>query len=92
MSKLVFHAIPVPATAIQILAENQARQNALIKNNGSVTVYLHQTSGVTASNGYPLGQGDAMEVEAHGGPPYWAWWAVAASSSGDLRIIEEVSG
>ena len=85
MSKLFFHAISLTTTAKQILAANPNRLSALIKSNNSVAVYLHDTSGVTSSNGFPLAQGDAIDLAAVDG-----LWAIAASSSADLRIIEEV--
>ncbi len=85
MSKLIFHAISLATTAKQILPANPNRISALIKSNGSVVVYLHDTSGVTSSNGFPLAQGDALDLVAPDG-----LWAVAASASADLRIIEEV--
>lgn len=70
---------------MQILPPNPNRSSALIKSNNSVAVYLHDTSGVTSSNGFPLAQGEAIEIVATDG-----LWAVAASASADLRIIEEV--
>lgn len=85
MSKVFFRTVSLATTAMQILPPNPNRLSALIKNNSSVAVYLHDTSGVTSSNGFPLAQGDALDLAAPDG-----LWAVAASASADLRIIEEV--
>jgi len=85
MSYLIFRAISLATTPNQILPSSPNRSSALIKNNSSVVIYLHNTSGVTSSNGFPLAQGDALDVAAPDG-----LWAVAASASADLRIIEEV--
>lgn len=85
MAKVFFYTVSLATTAALILAPNQNRISALIKNNSSVAVYLHNTSGVTSSNGFPLAQGDALDIAAPDG-----LWAVAASASADLRIIEEV--
>lgn len=76
---------PAPTTtASSIIGANATRKVASIYNAGSQTVYLGNTSGVTTSNGFPLVPGANMVDDAS----IDAWWAITASGTGDLRIIE----
>lgn len=75
---------PAPTTsAASIVAANPDRLSLMIHNAGAVVVYLGP-SGVTTSSGVPLGVGatltDTTSVDA--------WYAITASGTGDLRIIE----
>lgn len=75
-------AAPTTAAA-QCLAANAGRIRATIVNAGTQTVYLGPAS-VATSTGIPLVAGAAME-DAESTD---AWYAVTASGTGDLRIIE----
>jgi hypothetical protein len=65
-----------------LLAANPDRLSAVFYNNGSVVVYLGLTG--VDSDDFPLGIGatftDNVSTDA--------WYALAASGTGDIRIIE----
>lgn len=71
-------------SAAQALAANTSRKEALIYNNGTMTVYLGKDNTVTTSNGLPLAPGATLRDDRATG----AWWAIVASGTGDLRIVE----
>jgi hypothetical protein len=71
-------------TAALVLAANPERQGALIYNNGSQTVYLGKDATVTTANGMPLPSGASLADDRSAD----AYWAIVASGTGDLRIIE----
>lgn len=68
-----------------LLAVRPNRVRALVKNNGSNTVYLGVNSATTTSSGYPLAaDADSGDLfEGYGGP---IWVAVGAVS--DVRAFE----
>jgi hypothetical protein len=76
-------AAPTSAAALA-LAANADRERALIYNNGSQTVYLGKDATVTTANGLPLVSGASLEDDRTAD----AWWAIVASGTGDLRIVE----
>lgn len=73
-------------TAASVLAASSTRKEALIYNNGAVTVYLGTSAGVTVANGFPVPPGAVLEDNRHVG----AWFGVTASGTGDLRIVSVV--
>lgn len=76
---------PAPtSTAASVLAANTSRKSATIHNAGTMTVYLGKDNTVTTSNGFPLGVGATLADDVTTD----AWWAITASGTGDLRIIE----
>lgn len=76
---------PAPTTAAaSIVAANTARRAVTIHNAGAVTVYLGKDNTVSTSNGFPLGVGSSMSDDVSTD----AWWAITASGTGDLRVIE----
>lgn len=78
-------ADPAPTTsAASVLAANASRKAAIFYNNGADTIYLGGSSGVTSSNGMPLVAGATLYDNVSTD----AWWAIMASGTGDLRIIE----
>lgn len=79
-----FTAAAPTNTAAVVLAANTERERALIYNNGSQTVYLGKDGTVTTANGLPLIPGAALEDDRTAD----AWWAIVASGTGDLRILE----
>lgn len=78
---------PAPtSSASSIVAANSSRKSVTIHNAGSVTVYLGGTSGVTTSNGIPLGAGETLSDDSSTD----AWYAITASGTADLRIVEVI--
>lgn len=78
-------ADPAPTTsASSIVAANASRKSVTIHNAGTVTVYLGLNGSVTSSNGLPLGAGATLSDDASTD----AWYAITASGTGDLRIVE----
>lgn len=84
-------AAPGATTPICVLPANGSRISATIANHGSQTVFLGgdpiknapgQTLGSTT--GFPLLAGDTADDSVSTD----SWWAIAASGTGDLRIIE----
>lgn len=76
---------PAPTTtASEIVAANSSRKSVSIYNAGTQIVYLGLTSGVTASNGWPLVPSASLSDDVSTD----AWYAITASGTGDLRIIE----
>lgn len=76
---------PAPTTtAASVLGANATRKVASLYNAGTQTVYLGKDNTVTTSNGFPLVPGGNMVDDASTD----AWWAITASGTGDLRIIE----
>lgn len=71
-------------TATLVVALNANRVNLLIYNAGSVPVYLGQSSGVTTSNGVPLGVNSSLEDTNSKD----SWYAITAGGTGNLRVIE----
>jgi hypothetical protein len=71
-------------SAAQILAANSSRIQAMICNNGTMTVYLGKDNTVTTSNGIPLGVGASLVDDATTD----AWWGIVSTGTGDLRVLE----
>lgn len=72
-------------TAASAVAQNTARNSLLIVNNGTQTVYLGDTSGVTTSNGLPLPPGASWSTTTY----YDVVYAITSSGTGDLRYWED---
>jgi hypothetical protein len=72
------------ASAAQCLAANANRLRALIENNGVQTVYLGKDNTITTATGLPLASGASAEDDATTD----AWYAITATGTGDLRIVE----
>ena len=72
------------AAATPALAANTSRKEALIYNNGAQTVYLGRDAQVTTATGLPLVSGATLRDDRATG----AWYAITASGTGDLRILE----
>lgn len=71
-------------TAMQILPRNQNRVAALILNVGAVDVYLGRDATVTTTTGLKLAAGESLADQASED----SWYAIVASGTGDLRIVE----
>lgn len=71
-------------TPAQVLPVNIQRIAVTIQNVGSVDVYLGTDDTVSSSNGLLLKAGSYISDDSS----IDAWWAVAASGTADLRIVE----
>ena len=89
--KQFFTAAPGSTNPVCVLPANANRISAVIVNNGSQTVYLGgdpggvaQGQALSSTTGFPLLAGaSTTDVSSND-----AWWALAASTTGDLRIME----
>lgn len=73
------------ALAAMLVVDNDPLRKALtIKNAGTVTVYLGDSDAVTAETGFPLEAGDVLTDDVS----VERYYGIAASGTGDLRIIE----
>ncbi len=90
-TKKFYTAAPGSTNPIPVLPANANRISVVIINNGSQTVYLGgdpegfaQGAALSSTTGAPLLAGasitDTSSIDS--------WWALAASTTGDLRIIE----
>ena len=73
----------ITTSATQILAANDDRTSFIIKNTGSVTVYIRFGSNVSTDD-FPLEPGEALVCDDYTGEVY----GIVASSVGEVRIIE----
>ena len=71
-------------TPTLLLPANAARVSALLRNNGSVTVFLGNDNTVTPASGTPLLAGEAIRDISTSD----AWWGVTAGTAGDIRGFE----
>lgn len=75
-----------PTTAAMLLASaNSSRLTLLIQNIGTVDVYLG-LAGVATTTGILLKAGSALTDDISSS----AWYAITASGTADLRILEAV--
>lgn len=83
-----FNAVTVQSSgATSILTANNARRGFIVKNNGSVTVYVGMDSTVTTSSGVLLLPQDSWSV--NGDRCYrGAIFGIAASATADVRFWE----
>lgn len=72
--------------ALLIPASLTDRSGLVIKNNGSELMYVgFSAAEANSSTGYPLASGEALGMDVSAGVQVWA---VAASTSVDVRILE----
>jgi hypothetical protein len=81
---IVTSAATITDSAALVLAVSANRKKATIKNTGSATVYIGP-AGVTSSTGFPLDGGEGYEVAGTTAAIY----AVTATGSGSVRVVEE---
>jgi hypothetical protein len=79
-----FSQVSAGNSAIQVVATNSSRASLLIFNAGTETVFLGKTSAVTTADGIPLYPLSNLEDT----DSYDSWYAITASSTTDLRIVE----
>lgn len=77
----------VDATADVIVANLTVRRTVLLRNNGSVPVYLGFDSSVTTTNGMPLNPQGTIELKFGVTKRGTAIYGVTASSSTDIRYL-----
>ncbi len=82
-SKTVTAVSCTSGSATQVLAANDNRKSASLKNTGAATVYLG-LSDVTINTGYPLAAGESLTD----GVSLDAWYGITASGTADVRVIE----
>lgn len=78
-----FGAAAPTTSSASAVASNSARNQLLLVNNGSQTVYVG-TGTVTTSNGIPIPPGGSLTITTY----YGAVHAITASGTGDLRYLE----
>jgi hypothetical protein len=80
--------VTTEATAVNI---NGKRLGLVIRNNSDETVYLGNASDVTSDNGFPL-LADEIIQDMDGYDSRYGdvddWYAITASGTVDLRVIE----
>lgn len=78
--------VTVTTTAALLVAANGNRKSVTIQNQGSVTVYLGKEDVTTtgATRGFALLADHTFTDNASNG----LWWAVAASSTAVVHVIE----
>lgn len=82
-----YGTVSVGATATVIAAANSARKSLIIRNTSTGTVYIGYDSSVTTSNGFPVAQKDAYEINQtnlYTGAVY----GIVASGTSDVRKME----
>jgi len=82
--------ITVNTNSGQILQYNNRRTGASVFNNGTVQVFISEDNNDIANQGYPIAAGGAIDlVRTFGSNPQDQWFAITASSSANVRILEE---
>jgi hypothetical protein len=84
-TKLLTTAAPTTTPASVVLAANANRKVAIIRNVGTVDVYLGVSAAVTTANGFLLQRGGEVLVDDFSDD---VWYGITASGTADLRIIE----
>lgn len=80
-------AVTVTSAATLVLASKPGRRMFVIKNNGTVIIYLGTDTSVTSTNGIPLMPQDSFSQ--NGSRMYMgAWYGITASSTADVRYID----
>jgi len=84
LSDTLNHAsVNIADSATEIKAVNTSRKCILLKNNGSVTVYIGEDNTVTTLTGYPLEAGESIYIY-----DTEAVYGITASGTGDIRYLE----
>jgi hypothetical protein len=78
--------ITVDTNAAALLVDNPNRKSLILQNQGSVTVFLGKlgVSQTGATRGYAMAAGTSFTDDAS----FEAWYAIAASGSAIVHIIE----
>lgn len=75
----------VGTKAVNLLVQAPRRISATIKNNSANIVYVGGDEGVTTATGHILGSQDVLTVYSNA-----ALWAIAASATNGVSVIEEL--
>lgn len=76
-------SVDTTSGGVQVVAARDTRKSVLIRNRGTVIVYLG-TGTVSSTTGFPLDAGEAMTIQTTAQVK-----AIAASSSATVAYIEE---
>lgn len=77
--------VNVTTSATLILASNTLQKRRVIKNIGSVTVFIGSNNSVTSSTGFPLDTNNELQIGDFNGTIY----GITASSSSDVIFTED---
>lgn len=77
------------STSAEVIGDSKGRRVrfTVLNTDGSITVYLGNSSGVTSSTGFPLAAGAAFTFE--GPSASGAIYAIAASGTPTVALLEE---
>ena len=79
-------AVTITTSATEIVPYNRNRRIMVIRNNGTVTVYLgFSTTDCTTATGFPLEAGDVIKYTLKVDPIY----GIVASGTCDVRVEEQ---
>lgn len=76
-------SVDTTSGGVTVAAARDTRKSILVRNRGTVTVYVGQGT-VSSANGFPLDAGEALMIQTTA-----AVKAIAASSSATVAYIEE---
>lgn len=76
--------ISVGVTAVLLSSARPTRRRIIVKNLGTVLVYIGPTSGVTTTNGYALAAGESKEFETTA-----TVYGISGTAAQDVRLLEE---
>ena len=80
-----FSVVPMTDVAALITASNGGRGNVIIRNVGAETVYLGNSSSVTAANGFELRKDESLADDDSTD----SWWGICATGkSSSINTIE----
>lgn len=82
-SVLNYSGITIATTTTLIVAINTDRTSVLIRNNGSQTIYIGDSS-VTTTNGYKLNAGQSIYIKGTTAAIY----GIVVATTCDLRYLE----
>ena len=79
--------LSVGTTAVQVPVG--ANEQPVVVNTGATTLYIGNTSGVTAANGIPLGPNVGYEFPHTLGQAMWdELWVISSAVGGELRYAQ----
>ena len=77
-------------TASRIIDYSPGRSSVIIFNAGTVTVYIGTGEGLSSDNGIPiLANTGLVFAREYGDDPDLARYAITATGTGNLRIVDE---
>jgi hypothetical protein len=82
-STVAYGAASVASTATLVIAANAVRNNVIIRNMGTTSVFIGSTSGVTTITGFELRSYECIVTKDPGDV-----YAICASGTQDVRYLE----